>query len=188
MKKLTQREKILDNYIYLKTILPQSFSKIHMPKKKNNIHSSKFILPNYILNYNDNVGPNRRKDNFSKTIVFTDGNINQKVSKKQKQKRNLSVINSRNKTLNNINTYSKNNKDVSKSEVIENNRYFTPNEIKLLNLYGASKDFKSLPVQIFEYKKNLFLPSITQRMKTLKPRYDREYNNNYYHSKIVVNI
>ena len=62
------------------------------------------------------------------------------------------------------------------------------NEIKLLNLYGISKDFKSVPVQNFEYKKNLFLPSITQRMKMSKPRYDREYNNNYYHTKIVVNI
>ena len=63
MKKLSQREKILDNYIYFKTILPQSFSKIHIPKKKN-IVSSKFILPNYIFNYNDNMSTNKKKDIF----------------------------------------------------------------------------------------------------------------------------
>lgn len=187
MKKLSQREKILDNYIYFKTILPQSFSKIHIPKKKN-IVSSKFILPNYIFNYNDNMSTNKKKDIFSKTIILTDGNINMKVSKTKKQKRNLSLINSRNKTLDNVSVYSKNNKDDGKTQIIEKSRYFSPNEIKLLNLYGISKDFKSVPVQNFEYKKNLFLPSITQRMKMSKPRYDREYNNNYYHTKIVVNI
>lgn len=56
-------------------------------------------------------------------------------------------------------------------------KYFDPNEIKQLNLYGTSNILKSSPVKSFEYKKNLYLPTITQRMKNSRPRYERNFNN-----------
>ena len=56
-------------------------------------------------------------------------------------------------------------------------KYFKPNEIKQLNLYGTSNIFKSFPVNSFEYKKNLYLPTITQRMKNTRPRYEGNFNN-----------
>ena len=37
-----------------------------------------------------------------------------------------------------------------------------------------NKNFRTNGVKVFNTKNNLYLPSITERMKNKKPRYDRE--------------
>lgn len=171
MRNKTEHEKMIENYLYFKTILPNSFAKNHIPK----IHSSHVIdpFPKYLFN---SITP--KNNIYNQTIIVTSGPT--------PIKRNISPLpTSPNKTKSK--TISKTIED-DRSFFAEGTRYFNPNDIKTLNLYGTSKLLRSSPVRTFEYKNNIYLPSITQRLKQTKPRYEREYNPNRIHQKITINV
>lgn len=171
MRNKSEHDKMIDNYLYFKTILPSSFAKKHMPK----VHSTNKIepFPKFLFS---SFSP--KNNIYNQTIIVTSG-----ISP---IKRNVSTITSS----------PKKNKSKMISKIIEDDRtffaegtkYFNPNDIKTLNLYGTSKLLRSSPVRTFEYKNNIYLPSITQRLKQTKPRYEREYNPNRIHQKITINV
>ena len=171
MRNKSEHEKMIENYLYFKTILPSSFAKKHIPKP----HSSNIIdpFPKYLFN---SLTPTNNL--YNQTIIVTSGPT--------PIKRNVSTIPASPKKSKSK-KYSKTIED-DRTFFAEGTRYYNPSDIKTLNLYGTSKLLRSSPVRTFEYKNNIYLPSITQRLKQAKPRYDREYNPNRIHQKITINV
>ena len=166
MRNLSPRDKMMDNYLYVKTVLPLSFKKIHVTKRKK---EHRF---NYFSQYITNDDNDTKSKQYNQTIILTTGSI----PKKKKLKIKLFSPNrSPKKEIPNEMCKTSEEKEINFFE--QGTKYFNPNEIKQLNLYGTSNILKSFPVKSFEYKKNLYLPTITQRMKNSRPRYERNFNN-----------
>ena len=175
------REKIYNNYLFYRKILPnnslkcnlrplEGYSPIYQKYPKilfnNNNTSNNNIKKNNKNNSNNSVG------NFiqnGKTIILTNNkNDFEKINRINKGIQTKKMrINDDNKINDDDNIYRKG-----------FNKVYDINQIKQNSAFGGSKNFKSHSVQIYEYKNNLYLPSISQRLKYNRPRYDRESNQN----------
>ena len=180
-KIIESREKIYDNYLFYRKILPnnslkcnlrplEGYSPIYQKYPKilfnNNNTSNNNIKKNNKNNSNNSVG------NFiqnGKTIILTNNkNDFEKINRINKGIQTKKMrLNDDNKINDDDNIYKKG-----------FNKVYDINQIKQNSAFGGSKNFKSHSVQIYEYKNNLYLPSISQRLKFNKPRYDRESNQN----------
>ena len=182
MEKIIEaREKIYNNYLFYRKILPnnslkcnlrplEGYSPIYQKYPKilfnNNNTSNNNIKKNNKNNSNNSVG------NFiqnGKTIILTNNkNDFEKINRINKGIQTKKMrINDDNKINDDDNIYRKG-----------FNKVYDINQIKQNSAFGGSKNFKSHSVQIYEYKNNLYLPSISQRLKYNRPRYDRESNQN----------
>ena len=184
------REKIYNNYLFYRKILPnnslkcnlrplEGYSPIYQKYPKilfnNNNTSNNNIKKNNKNNSNNSVG------NFiqnGKTIILTNNkNDFEKINRINKGIQTKKMrLNDDNKINDDDNIYRKG-----------FNKVYDINQIKQNSAFGGSKNFKSHSVQIYEYKNNLYLPSISQRLKFNKPRYDREsnQNDNFYNNNNV---
>lgn len=167
MRNLSPRDKMMDNYLYLKTVLPLSFKKIYVTKRKK---EHRF---NYFSQYITNDDSDFKSKQYNQTIILTTGSI----PKKKKLKIKLLSPNRPSPRKDIPKEMYKISEEKTINLFEQGTKYFDPNEIKQLNLYGTSNILKSSPVKSFEYKKNLYLPTITQRMKNSRPRYERNFNN-----------
>ena len=174
------REKIYNNYLFYRKILPnnslkcnlrplEGYSPIYQKYPKilfNNNTTNNNIKKNNKNNSNNSVG------NFiqnGKTIILTNNkNDFEKINRINKgiQTKKMRIYDD-NKINDDDNIYKK-----------SFNKVYDINQIKQNSAFGGSKNFKSHSVQIYEYKNNLYLPSISQRLKFNRPRYDRESNQN----------
>ena len=174
------REKIYNNYLFYRKILPnnslkcnlrplEGYSPIYQKYPKilfNNNTTNNNIKKNNKNNSNNSVG------NFiqnGKTIILTNNkNDFEKINRINKgiQTKKMRIYDD-NKINDDDNIYKKG-----------FNKVYDINQIKQNSAFGGSKNFKSHSVQIYEYKNNLYLPSISQRLKFNRPRYDRESNQN----------
>ena len=174
------REIIYNNYLFYRKILPnnslkcnlrplEGYSPIYQKYPKilfnNNNTSNNNIKKNNKNNSNNSVG------NFiqnGKTIILTNNkNDFEKINRINKgiQTKKMRIYDD-NKINDDDNIYKKG-----------FNKVYDINQIKQNYAFGGSKNFKSHSVQIYEYKNNLYLPSISQRLKFNRPRYDREIQN-----------
>ena len=160
---------IIENYKFYNKILPKGYLKVNFkPLSNYDYNVSLRHLPNYIFKYN--------KKSFSpyqKSVILKNDNKKPFNSNRKNNFRNRFNI----KSLDNF--YS--DKDINI------NKQITKNDLKktvstkifdstMLNICQShsSKNFKSNGVKVFYTKNNLYLPSITERLKKLKPRYERE--------------
>ena len=180
-KIIESREKIYDNYLFYRKILPNNSLKCNLrplegyspiyqkyPKSLFNNNNS----PNNKKNKNNNKNNNNIVGNLiqnGKTIILTN---NKKDLEKINRNNKPILINK--KKLNDVNKINEEDNIYKKGF----NKVYDINQIKQNSAFGGSKNFKSHSVQIYEYKNNLYLPSISQRLKFNKPRYDRESNQN----------
>jgi len=184
------REKIYNNYLFYRKILPNNSLKCNLRPLEgySPIYQKypKSLFSNNNTPNNNIKGKNNNKNNNNNNIV---GNLiqNGKTIILTNNKKDFEKIN---KISKGIQTNKKNLKDDNKINDDDDdiykkgfNRVYDINQIKQNSAFGGSKNFKSHSVQIYEYKNNLYLPSISQRMKFNKPRYDREsnQNDNYYY-------
>jgi len=180
-KIIESREKIYDNYLFYRKILPnnslkcnlrplEGYSPIYQKYPKSLFSNNN--SPNNIKNKNNNKNNNNIVGNLiqnGKTIILTNN------------KKDLEKINRNNKPiLINKKKLNDDNKINEEDNIYKKgfNKVYDINQIKQNSAFGGSKNFKSHSVQIYEYKNNLYLPSISQRLKFNKPRYDRESNQN----------
>jgi hypothetical protein len=180
-KIIESREKIYDNYLFYRKILPnnslkcnlrplEGYSPIYQKYPKSLFSNNN--SPNNIKNKNNNKNNNNIVGNLiknGKTIILTNN------------KKDLEKINRNNKPiLINKKKLNDDNKINEEDNIYKKgfNKVYDINQIKQNSAFGGSKNFKSHSVQIYEYKNNLYLPSISQRLKYNKPRYDRESNQN----------
>ena len=180
-KIIESREKIYDNYLFYRKILPnnslkcnlrplEGYSPIYQKYPKSLFSNNN--NPNNIKNKNNNKNNNNIVGNLiqnGKTIILTNN------------KKDLEKINRNNKPiLINKKKLNDDNKINEEDNIYKKgfNKVYDINQIKQNSAFGGSKNFKSHSVQIYEYKNNLYLPSISQRLKFNKPRYDRESNQN----------
>ena len=180
------REKIYNNYLFYRKILPnnslkcnlrplEGYSPIYQKYPKSLFSNNN--SPNNIKNKNNNKNNNNIIGNLiqnGKTIILTNN------------KKDLEKINRNNKPiLINKKKLNDDNKINEEDNIYKKgfNKVYDINQIKQNSAFGGSKNFKSHSVQIYEYKNNLYLPSISQRLKYNRPRYDREsnQNDNYYY-------
>ena len=175
------REKIYNNYLFYRKILPnnslkcnlrplEGYSPIYQKYPKSLFSNNN--SPNNIKNKNNNKNNNNIVGNLiqnGKTIILTNN------------KKDLEKINRNNKPiLINKKKLNDDNKINEEDNIYKKgfNKVYDINQIKQNSAFGGSKNFKSHSVQIYEYKNNLYLPSISQRLKYNRPRYDRESNQN----------
>ncbi len=180
-KIIESREKIYDNYLFYRKILPnnslkcnlrplEGYSPIYQKYPKSLFSNNN--SPNNIKNKNNNKNNNNIVGNLiqnGKTIILTNN------------KKDLEKINRNNKPiLINKKKLNDDNKINEEDNIYKKgfNKVYDINQIKQNSAFGGSKNFKSHSVQIYEYKNNLYLPSISQRLKYNRPRYDRESNQN----------
>ena len=180
-KIIESREKIYDNYLFYRKILPnnslkcnlrplEGYSPIYQKYPKSLFSNNN--SPNNIKNKNNNKNNNNIVGFLiqnGKTIILTNN------------KKDLEKINRNNKPiLINKKKLNDDNKINEEDNIYKKgfNKVYDINQIKQNSAFGGSKNFKSHSVQIYEYKNNLYLPSISQRLKFNKPRYDRESNQN----------
>ena len=180
-KIIESREKIYDNYLFYRKILPnnslkcnlrplEGYSPIYQKYPKSLFSNNN--IPNNIKNKNNNKNNNNIVGNLiqnGKTIILTNN------------KKDLEKINRNNKPiLINKKKLNDDNKINEEDNIYKKgfNKVYDINQIKQNSAFGGSKNFKSHSVQIYEYKNNLYLPSISQRLKYNRPRYDRESNQN----------
>ena len=182
MEKIIEaREKIYDNYLFYRKILPnnslkcnlrplEGYSPIYQKYPKSLFSNNN--SPNNIKNKNNNKNNNNIVGNLiqnGKTIILSNNKKDfEKINKNNKP------IPTNKKRLNEDNKI--NDEDIIYKKGF--NKVFDIEQIKQNSAFGGSKNFKSHSVQIYEYKNNLYLPSISQRLKFNKPRYDRESNQN----------
>ena len=182
MEKIIEaREKIYNNYLFYRKILPnnslkcnlrplEGYSPIYQKYPKSLFSNNN--SPNNIKNKNNNKNNNNIVGNLiqnGKTIILTNN------------KKDLEKINRNNKPiLINKKKLNDDNKINEEDNIYKKgfNKVYDINQIKQNSAFGGSKNFKSHSVQIYEYKNNLYLPSISQRLKYNRPRYDRESNQN----------
>ena len=180
-KIIESREKIYDNYLFYRKILPnnslkcnlrplEGYSPIYQKYPKSLFSNNN--TPNKIKNKNNNKNNNNIVGNLiqnGKTIILSNNKKDfEKINKNNKP------IPTNKKRLNEDNKI--NDEDIIYKKGF--NKVFDIEQIKQNSAFGGSKNFKSHSVQIYEYKNNLYLPSISQRLKFNKPRYDRESNQN----------
>jgi hypothetical protein len=189
---IKSREKIYDNFLFYRRILPnnslkcnlrplEGYSPIYQKYPKSLFNNSQ--TPNNKIkknNSNKNIGNLIQN---GKTIILTNNkkdfeknNNNNKINKGiQTIKKKLNCDDDKKNDENDFNIYKKG-----------FNKVYDINQIKQNSAFGGSKNFKSHGVQIYEYKNNLYLPSISQRLKYNKPRYDREIqNDNFYNNNNI---
>ena len=180
-KIIESREKIYDNYLFYRKILPnnslkcnlrplEGYSPIYQKYPKSLFSNNN--IPNNIKNKNNNKNNNNIVGNLiqnGKTIILSNNKKDfEKINKNNKP------IPTNKKRLNEDNKI--NDEDIIYKKGF--NKVFDIGQIKQNSAFGGSKNFKSHSVQIYEYKNNLYLPSISQRLKFNRPRYDRESNQN----------
>lgn len=169
------RQQIIKTYDYLINVLPINYMKINIKKstgqKYNNINN----LPRYIF---DQIQYKNVNKHNSKNIIMTVGSDN--VASKRNFNNNLkhslhiklpNILNNKNLCESSINTYSNRNTEADNCK-----SFFDLNSIRQNNLLGNNKNFKGNPVLLFQTKKNIFLPSLTERYKNKKCK------NNYIHT------
>ena len=78
MRNLSPRDKMMDNYLYLKTVLPLSFKKIHVTKRKK---EHRF---NYFSQYITNDDNDTKSKQYNQAIILTTGSIPKKKKLKIK--------------------------------------------------------------------------------------------------------
>jgi hypothetical protein len=175
------REKIYNNYLFYRKILPNNSLKCNLrPLEGYSPIYQKY--PKILFNNNNTTNNNIKKNNKNnsnnsvgnfiqngKTIILTNNkNDFEKINRINKGIQTKKMrLNDDNKINDDDNIYKKG-----------FNKVYDINQIKQNSAFGGSKNFKSHSVQIYEYKNNLYLPSISQRLKFNKPRYDRESNQN----------
>ena len=190
---IKSREKIYDNFLFYRKILPNNSLKCNLrPLEGYSPIYQKY--PKSLFNNNHTSNNNKIKKNNSnknignliqngKTIILTNNkkdfeknNNNNKINKGiQTIKKKLNCDDDKKNDENDFNIYKKG-----------FNKVYDINQIKQNSAFGGSKNFKSHGVQIYEYKNNLYLPSISQRLKYNKPRYDREIqNDNFYNNNNI---
>ena len=171
MNKIFQsREQIVENYKFYSELLPKGYLKVHFkPLSYYGYNTSLSQIPNYIFKYNNPL----LKRNQRSVIIKDDDKKPNTIFKNTHKRRFKSLNdNSENKSqqvTNNFRTENLFEKEATR-RIFDNTMLNTSN-----NLY--SKDFKTNGVKVYNTKNNLYLPSITERMKNLKPRYDREERN-----------
>ena len=175
------REKIYNNYLFYRKILPNNSLKCNLrPLEGYSPIYQKY--PKILFNNNNTTNNNVKKNNKNnsnnsvgnfiqngKTIILTNNkNDFEKINRINKgiQTKKMRIYDD-NKINDDDNIYKKG-----------FNKVYDINQIKQNSAFEGSKNFKSHSVQIYEYKNNLYLPSISQRLKFNKPRYDRESNQN----------
>ena len=175
------REKIYNNYLFYRKILPNNSLKCNLrPLEGYSPIYQKY--PKILFNNNNTSNNNIKKNNKNnsnnsvvnfiqngKTIILTNNkNDFEKINRINKGIQTKKMrLNDDNKINDDDNIYKKG-----------FNKVYDINQIKQNSAFGGSKNFKSHSVQIYEYKNNLYLPSISQRLKYNRPRYDRESNQN----------
>ena len=175
------REKIYNNYLFYRKILPNNSLKCNLrPLEGYSPIYQKY--PKILFNNNNTTNNNIKKNNKNnsnnsvvnfiqngKTIILTNNkNDFEKINRINKGIQTKKMrLNDDNKINDDDNIYKKG-----------FNKVYDINQIKQNSAFGGSKNFKSHSVQIYEYKNNLYLPSISQRLKFNRPRYDRESNQN----------
>lgn len=162
------RQQIVSNYKFYNDILPKGYLKVHFkPLSYYGYNTSLSHIPNYIFKYN-NPMPNNQP-----SVIIRDDNKkpNKSLTKISKNKfkplnYNLDNQNEQNNIYNRFKTESMINNEATQ-------RIF---DSTMLNICQSdyNKNFKTNGVKVFYTKNNLYLPSITERMKNKKPRYDRE--------------
>ena len=180
-KIIESREKIYDNYLFYRKILPNNSLKCNLRP----LEGYSPIYQKYPKSlFNNNNSPNNKKNkNNNKNNNNIVGNLiqNGKTIILTNNKKDLEKINRNNKPiLINKKKLNDDNKINEEDNIYKKgfNKVYDINQIKQNSAFGGSKNFKSHSVQIYEYKNNLYLPSISQRLKFNKPRYDRESNQN----------
>ena len=166
-KIIESREKIYDNYLFYRKILPnnslkcnlrplEGYSPIYQKYPKSLFSNNN--SPNNIKNKNNNKNNNNIVGNLiknGKTIILTNN------------KKDLEKINRNNKPI-----------LINKKKLNDDNKI---NEEDNIYKKGFNKVYDINQIKqnsVYEYKNNLYLPSISQRLKFNKPRYDRESNQN----------
>ena len=180
-KIIESREKIYDNYLFYRKILPNNSLKCNLrPLEGYSPIYQKYpkILFNNNNTTNNNIKKNNKNNSNNSVVNFIQ---NGKTIILTNNKKDLEKINRNNKPiLINKKKLNDDNKINEEDNIYKKgfNKVYDINQIKQNSAFGGSKNFKSHSVQIYEYKNNLYLPSISQRMKFNKPRYDRESNQN----------
>jgi hypothetical protein len=175
------REKIYNNYLFYRKILPNNSLKCNLrPLEGYSPIYQKYPKSLFSNNNNPNNIKNKNNNKNNNNIV---GNLiqNGKTIILSNNKKDFEKINKNNKPIpTNKKRLNEDNK-INDEDIIYKkgfNKVFDIDQIKQNSAFGGSKNFKSHSVQIYEYKNNLYLPSISQRLKFNKPRYDRESNQN----------
>ena len=164
------RGHIVENYKFYNRLLPKGYLKVNFkPLSNYNYNVSLSHLPNYIFKYNKNsLSP------YQKSVILR--NDNKKPFKSNNKHHNFrSRFNIKSLDNFHLDDDLKRNKNIKKKDLTKtiSTKIFDSTTINICQS-NSSKNFKSNGVKVFYTKNNLYLPSITERLKKLKPRYERE--------------
>ena len=170
MNKIFQsREQIVENYKFYRELLPKGYMKVYFkPLSYYGYNTSLSNIPIYIFkNNNPSIKKNQR------SVIIREEDKKLKTYKKKTHKRRFKSLNDNFENPIVTNNFRTENHIFEKEATI---RIFDSTMLNISNdLYN--KDFKTNGVKVYNTKNNIYLPSITERMKNLKPRYDREERN-----------
>ena len=175
---------MMHNYYYFKALLPSNYMKIRFKPAQ----STPRTVRNSNYTNNARVNANRQQ----RMVIITEGEIPGKIKHRLTQSKEM-VNNIQQKLTNKHNQHYiviDNGQNDSKEKEILNynefdklngfdcssvNKHFNVNDINK-NKPKTFQTYQSEPVQHYQYKKNLYLPTITSSLQQKKPRYDRESN------------
>ena len=163
------RGHIVENYKFYNKILPKGYLKVHFkPLSYYDYNVSLIHLPNYIFKYNKkSLSP------YQKSVILRSDN---KIPYKSNKKNSLtSRFNVKSLDRLDLNDDLKRIKNSTKKNLTKtvSTKIFDSTMLNICQSH-SSNNFKSHGVKVFYTKNNLYLPSITERLKKLKPRYERE--------------
>ena len=174
---------MMRNYYYFKALLPSNYMKIRFKPAQSTPRASRNSN-----NINVNTGM------LPRTVVITEGEIPGKIKHRLIQGKEMrnniqqKLINKHNQhymlmSYDNGQNDSKEKEMLNYNEVDKMNGFDCSSVNKHFNVKDISKNkikvyqtYQTEPVQHYQYKKNLYLPTITSSLQHKKPRYDRESN------------
>ena len=176
---------MMRNYFYFKALLPSNYMKIRFKPAQS---TPRALRNSNNININTGMNVNRQQ----RTVVITEGEIPGKIKHRLIQSKEM-INNIQQKLMNKHNQHyvvmSYDNGQNDSKEIFNYNEADKLNgfDCKSVNKHFNVKDisknklkvyqtYQTEPVQHYQYKKNLYLPTITSSLQQKKPRYDRESN------------
>ena len=194
MNPYENKVKMMQNYYYFKALLPCNYMKIRFKPSQSSPRILRQSNQMFYLQTKSSLSKKIITDKQKTVIVTSEGIPKKNNHKKTQSKESLdncqikcSNIQRRNYIFSSDNLHKIQN-DLNKKTFIYDevdhlngfdqtsvNKHFNIDDIKSKKP-KVMLTYQSEPVQHYQYKKNLYLPTITDNLKYKKPRYDRDNN------------
>lgn len=195
MNPYENKVKMMQNYYYFKALLPCNYMKIRFKPSQS---SPRILKQSNQMFYSQSRSSLSKKivtDKQKTVIVTSEGILKKNKHKKNQSKESFDIFQRKCSTNIQRRNYIFSSDNLHKMQTDLNKKTFTSNEADRLKGFDETSvnkhfniddikikmpkimlTYQSEPVQHYQYKKNLYLPTITDNLKYKKPRYDRENN------------